>query len=117
MNLAARRTNQLAEFVVEAFLAEVVLLFGDPFLQAEMRFNQEFRHLKSSLSAILAHVSQSFQQQLCPSVWSCSRSATRRARIILTWSSIRARAPAASRISIRSTSLVWISRICLASFD
>src|SRR4029079_16323965 len=35
------------------------------------------------------------------------RSDTRRARIILTWSSNRLRAPAASRISIKPSSSLW----------
>ena len=40
--LAVGRLDQLAEDVVEAFVFEVALLFGDPFLQPEMRFDDEF---------------------------------------------------------------------------
>src|ERR1700751_2621580 len=42
--LAFRRADQLAEFIVEPFGAEIALLLGNPFLQAEMRFDHEFRH-------------------------------------------------------------------------
>jgi hypothetical protein len=45
VNLAGGRTHQLAEFVVQAFLAEIILLLRNPFLQAEMRFDDEFRHV------------------------------------------------------------------------
>ena len=47
VNLAVGRAHQLAEFVFEAFLAEIVLLLRHPFLQAEMRFDEEFRHVRS----------------------------------------------------------------------
>jgi hypothetical protein len=46
VNLAVGCAHQLAEFVFEPFLAEVVFLFGHPFLQAEMRFDEEFRHIR-----------------------------------------------------------------------
>src|SRR5215475_9425077 len=42
--LALGRADQLAEFIVEPLGAEIALLLGDPFLQAEMRFDHEFRH-------------------------------------------------------------------------
>src|SRR6476660_10620112 len=45
VNLSVGCAQQLAEFVFESFLAEVVFLFGHPFLQAEMRFDEEFRHV------------------------------------------------------------------------
>jgi hypothetical protein len=41
--LAVGRLDQLAKLVVEAFRAEIALVVGDPFLQAEVRFDQEFR--------------------------------------------------------------------------
>ena len=45
VNLAVGRAHQLAEFVVQAFLAEIVFFLRHPFLQAEMRFDDEFRHV------------------------------------------------------------------------
>src|SRR5262245_37700885 len=45
---AAARPNELAEFVVEAFAGEVALLLGHPFLQAEVRFDDELGHGPSS---------------------------------------------------------------------
>jgi hypothetical protein len=42
--LAVGGFDQLAKFVVETFLGEIALVVGDPFLQAEVRFDQEFRH-------------------------------------------------------------------------
>src|SRR5438477_13036388 len=38
----AGRLDQLAEFVVEPLILEVALLLGDPFLQPEMRLDDEF---------------------------------------------------------------------------
>ena len=54
MDLAVGRAHQLTEFIVEALLTEIVLLLRHSFLQAEMRFNQEFRHgfLQCSLSSV-----------------------------------------------------------------
>ena len=49
--LAAGRLDQLAKFVVETFLGEIALVVGDPFLQAEVRFDQEFRHGSYSASS------------------------------------------------------------------
>ena len=39
---AIRGPNQFLEFIVETFLAEVALFFGDPFLQAKVRLDDEF---------------------------------------------------------------------------
>jgi hypothetical protein len=36
------RLDQFPELVVEAFILEVALLLGDPFLQTEMRLDDEF---------------------------------------------------------------------------
>src|SRR4051794_30596217 len=44
MVLAVRRLHQLKELVIEAFGSKVALLLGHPFLQAEMRFDDEFGH-------------------------------------------------------------------------
>ena len=44
VDLAVRRLDQLAEDVVEALRREVALLLGDPFLQAEVRLDDELRH-------------------------------------------------------------------------
>src|SRR5438477_10269277 len=38
----AGRLDQLAEFVVEPLILEVALLLGDPFLQPEVRLDDEF---------------------------------------------------------------------------
>ena len=38
------RIHRLAEFVIETFGGEIALLLGDPFLQPEMRRDDEFRH-------------------------------------------------------------------------
>ena len=42
--LAVGRADQLTEFILEAFGAEIALLFGDPFLQTKVRFDDEFAH-------------------------------------------------------------------------
>src|SRR5580698_1893393 len=44
--MAAGRTgiHGLAELVCETFSRKVILLLGNPFLEAEMRSNDEFRH-------------------------------------------------------------------------
>src|SRR5215471_8262452 len=42
--LAVGRLHKLEEFVIQAFGLEVALLFRDPFVQAEMRLDDEFRH-------------------------------------------------------------------------
>src|SRR4029079_14753859 len=39
---AVARLHQLAELVVEPLVLEVTLLLSDPFMQAEMRFDDEF---------------------------------------------------------------------------
>src|SRR6476660_1749224 len=49
--LAGRRADQFAEFVVEAFGAEIALFLGNPFLQPEVRFDDEFAHGVSPCSA------------------------------------------------------------------
>src|ERR1700722_18222828 len=41
---AVRGADELLEFVVEAFVAKIPLLFRYPFLQPEMRLNLELRH-------------------------------------------------------------------------
>src|SRR5580704_8522738 len=41
---AAGRANELLEFIVEPFVAKVILLLRDPFLQPEVRFDLEFCH-------------------------------------------------------------------------
>src|SRR5436190_4932112 len=111
---AAGRLDQFAEFVVEAFVPEVALLLGDPFLQPEVRLDDEFvlGHWRSPLLLVpfRLFVGKAQQQSCCPSRLSrCS--ATRRAPIILTWSSINRRAPAASRISISDANSLWASRM------
>ena len=40
--LPSGRLHFLAEFVVQAFVLEVALLLGDPFLQPEVRLDDEF---------------------------------------------------------------------------
>jgi hypothetical protein len=52
VNLAIGCAHQLAKFVLEAFLAEIVLLFGYPFLQAEVGFDDELRHFCSPFTTI-----------------------------------------------------------------
>ena len=42
--LAAGRPDQLAEFVFETLAGEVAFLVGDPFLQPEVRRDDEFCH-------------------------------------------------------------------------
>src|SRR5690349_19553929 len=49
--LAGGRADQFAEFVIEAFGAEIALLLGNPFLQAKVRFDDEFAHGISPCSA------------------------------------------------------------------
>src|SRR5262249_27814492 len=95
------------ELVVEAFILEVPLFLGHPFLQAKMRFDDELGHASPLLwfSRVLAG------QQQPPPVAFLPCSATRRVRIILTCSSIRRRAPAASRISISPASSRCTSRM------
>src|SRR2546421_8107445 len=117
------RLDQLLEDVVEPFLLEIPLLLGDPFLQPEVRFDNEF---------VLGHapVSFLFSSTLCCSLRTCYRlrqqqifpagglsrcSAMRRAPIILTCSSMSRRAPAASRISINEASSPWTSMIWRAT--
>src|SRR4249919_3705257 len=51
------------------------------------------------------------QQQSCSAGRLSRCSATRRAAIIFTWSSINRRAPDASRISMREASSLWASRM------
>src|SRR3974390_2797110 len=41
VNLTVGRADEFAKFIPEPFGPEVILLFGHPFLQAEMRFNDE----------------------------------------------------------------------------
>ena len=51
------RAHGLAELVVEPFGGEIALFLGDPFLQAEMRRDDEFAHrflLAATLRAIAA---------------------------------------------------------------
>ena len=49
--LALGGADQLAEFVVEALVAEIALFLGDPFLQPEMRFDHELGHGDPPLAA------------------------------------------------------------------
>ena len=42
---AVGRANKFAELVFQTFEAKIALLFGDPFLQAKVRFDDEFGHL------------------------------------------------------------------------
>ncbi len=44
VNLAVGLAHHFAELVVEPFFAEIILLLGDPFLQPEVRFDDEFSH-------------------------------------------------------------------------
>ena len=44
MAAAGGRIHGLAEFVIEALGGEIPFLLGDPFLQAEMRSDDEFCH-------------------------------------------------------------------------
>jgi hypothetical protein len=41
---ATGRSDMLAELVIETLSGEVALFFGDPFLQPEMRLDDEFWH-------------------------------------------------------------------------
>ena len=43
--LATGRADQLEKLVIESLVGEVALLFGDPFLQPEMRLDDKFRHV------------------------------------------------------------------------
>src|SRR5262249_26823399 len=45
VNAALGRLDHLPEDVIEAFVAEIVFLLGYPFLKAEMRLDDEFRHV------------------------------------------------------------------------
>src|SRR5262245_19213539 len=44
VNAALGRLDRLAEDVIEAFVPEIAFFLGDPFLKAEMRLDDEFRH-------------------------------------------------------------------------
>src|SRR6185437_15829379 len=88
------RVHRLLEEVVEPFILEVVFFLGDPFLQSEMRCDNEFIHLCFLLLG---------QQQALITAASVPCSATRRARIIFTWSSIKRRAALGSCSSINLT--------------
>ena len=44
VNLAVGLAHHLAELVVESFFPEIILLLGYPFLQPEVRFDDEFGH-------------------------------------------------------------------------
>src|SRR3974377_666837 len=50
MVLSVSRSDQLTKFVGEAFITEVALVVSNPFLQAEMRLYNEFRHGRSPWS-------------------------------------------------------------------
>src|SRR6202043_4271806 len=50
MAAARSRIHGLAELVVEAFGGEIAFLLGDPFVQPEMRRDDEFRHRAPPLS-------------------------------------------------------------------
>src|SRR5262249_8528242 len=106
MVLAVSRLDQLLEHVVEPFILEVAFLLCHPFLQPEVRLDDEFVLGHGGLLSVLSF-SKAQQQSGCEP--RCS--ATRRARIIFTWSSISRRAPAASRISISAVSSLCTSRI------
>jgi hypothetical protein len=41
---AVGRANELAEFALQTFETKIALLFRDPFLQAEVRFDDELGH-------------------------------------------------------------------------
>src|SRR4051812_36132255 len=41
---AVRGLHQLQEFVLQALGLEITLFLGDPFMQPEMRFDDEFAH-------------------------------------------------------------------------
>jgi hypothetical protein len=43
--------DHLAEDVIEALVAEIVFLLGDPFLKAEMRLDDECRHVEAAVEA------------------------------------------------------------------
>src|SRR5438067_13040202 len=45
MDIALGRLDHLLEDVIEALVAEIVFLLRDPFLKAEMRLDDEFRHV------------------------------------------------------------------------
>src|SRR5436190_9812490 len=44
MVLALGRTDQFAKLIVEPLIAKITLLFRDPFLKPEMRFDDELGH-------------------------------------------------------------------------
>ena len=64
VDFAAGRAHLFAEFVVEAFGAEISFFLGHPFLQAEMRFDQKFRH--GCLPGLIAKLARTltFQPQV-----------------------------------------------------
>src|SRR5262249_18584631 len=115
IGLAGARLDQLLEHVVEAFVLEVALLLGHPLLQTKVRLDDEFAHGGPPVWWLF-WVTTRDQQQFCMTFGLAPCSATRRARIIFTWSSIRRRAPAASRISIRAASSLCSSRMRRATF-
>src|SRR5690348_10018281 len=94
------RLDEFLKHVIEAFVFEVALLLGDPFVQPEVRLDDEFLLEHVRLLCVSSCGSAKAQQQarLAPCASRCS--ATRRAAIIFTCSSISRRAPAPSRISI-----------------
>src|SRR5262249_49654819 len=99
--------DQLLKDIVEPFGFEIALLLGDPLVQPEVRFDDEFLLDHGRLLTCQSSV-RAQQQALAPRLSRCS--ATRRAAIIFTCSSISRRAPAPSRISISDANSLWALR-------
>src|SRR5262249_55949336 len=108
---AVRRLDQFLEDVIKALSLEVTLLLRHPFLQPEVRLDDEFVLCHVVLLCPLVGPNRcGFGQQQSRIGLRFSRcSAMRRAPIILTWSSISRRAAAPSRISINEANSLWAS--------
>src|SRR5262249_59073669 len=94
----------------ESFVFEIALLLGDPLVQPEVRFDDEFLLEHGRLLCVSSCGSGKAQQQARLPASASRCSATRRAAIIFTCSSISRRAPAPSRISISDAHSLWASR-------
>src|SRR5215831_3401742 len=110
---AVARLDEFLEDVVEALILEISLLFRDPFLQPEVRFDDEFLLDHVCLLDLLVAFSTWIQQQARLALSRCS--ATRRAAIIFTCSSINCRAPAASRASMSDANSLCVVSTCCAT--
>src|SRR5271166_3206177 len=99
---AARRLDQLLKHIVEAFIPEITLLLRHPFLQPEVRLDDELVFARLVLAHCPSSLMLRFAQPQSLAVTSRPRcSEMRRAAIICTCSSMSRRAPAASRVSTR----------------